>query len=77
MGLTDATQESTWVWTKDSSIPSYTGWAQGEPNSFQGTEEDCAAFDFLLGYGWADISCQTKIFYICEKGYVSFVFKDT
>ncbi|WAR16278.1 COL12-like protein, partial [Mya arenaria] len=67
LGLTDATEETKWVWTSDGTTPSYTGWAQGEPNSYQGMNEDCAAFDFLAGYAWADIPCQSPIFYICEK----------
>jgi len=46
----------------------------GEPNSFQGTEEDCAAFDFIFKYKWVDISCQSQLFYICEIPYVLYIF---
>ena len=46
----------------------------GEPNSYQGTEEDCAAFDFIFKYKWADVSCQSQLFYICEIPYVFYMY---
>ena len=48
----------------------------GEPNSYQGTEEDCSAFDVDFKYKWVDVPCQWRLFYVCEIPYVLYMFSN-
>ncbi|GAB5443698.1 MAG: hypothetical protein Fues2KO_40470 [Fuerstiella sp.] len=40
IGLTDRADEGVFVWESTSELPSYTNWSPGEPNQFQGNNED-------------------------------------
>ena len=44
--------------------PSYTDWAQGEPND-AGANEDCGHFSFT-SLKWNDIRCSNHYHFICE-----------
>ena len=47
-----------WEWEDDSEV-SYTKWDQGEPNNWEGRQEDCVEF---LGTGdWNDELCKYSI----------------
>ncbi|XP_042600847.1 CD209 antigen-like protein C [Cyprinus carpio] len=63
IGLTDIEVEGRWKWVDGSNITSGF-WASGEPNSFQGKEEDCALNHLP---GWADYPCDYMSKWICEK----------
>ncbi|KAK9969974.1 hypothetical protein ABG768_028115 [Culter alburnus] len=63
IGLTDRDVEGRWEWV-DSSTPTSRFWASGEPNSYDGNEEDCAV---NYGPGWADFPCNRPMKWICEK----------
>ena len=40
-------------------------WATGEPNF---AEEDCAIYNKLLGYHWADLACyRIEVYPLCER----------
>uniref|UniRef100_A0A4W6FVZ5 C-type lectin domain-containing protein n=1 Tax=Lates calcarifer TaxID=8187 RepID=A0A4W6FVZ5_LATCA len=67
IGLTDRETEGTWKWVDGTPLTtSY--WATGEPNSYQGRDEDCGEIRF---YGsensWNDASCTSQKYWICEK----------
>ena len=56
IGLTDETEEGTWIWTNGESSP-YRNWATGEPNN--SSNEDYGelvlkTFQFLLPGSWND-----------------------
>ena len=62
MGLTDKSEEGTWVWT-DGRKATWTNWVVGDPND--GTNGNCA------GVGgnkklWFDASCTSKRFFVCK-----------
>uniref|UniRef100_A0A8C1T489 C-type lectin domain-containing protein n=1 Tax=Cyprinus carpio TaxID=7962 RepID=A0A8C1T489_CYPCA len=63
IGLTDIEVEGRWKWVDGSNITSGF-WALGEPNSYQGKEEDCA---ITRSPGWADYPCNDTHKWICEK----------
>lgn len=67
MGLSDAKIEGVWVWVDNNEVANYTGWYPGEPNSFNGQNEDCASFSYLTQFSWADFYCLTKEGFICEQ----------
>jgi len=74
IGLTDRDTESHWSFVDgDTSFCSPTGtgldcddipqWAAGEPNNYQGTEEDCA---MLYSSSMNDASCGNSYAFVCE-----------
>ena len=74
IGLNDRDSEGSFVWANGSAV-SYTNWAGSEPNSFSGTDEDCAGFHIHYPSGeWNDFPCggsdpndgNAAIGYVCE-----------
>ncbi|XP_067299154.1 hepatic lectin-like [Pseudorasbora parva] len=63
IGLTDGDVEGRWEWVDGSTLTSGF-WLSGEPNSYRGTDEDCAV---IYGPGGADYPCNHTIQWICEK----------
>ncbi|XP_058628930.1 CD209 antigen-like protein C isoform X1 [Onychostoma macrolepis] len=63
IGLTDSHVEGRWKWVDGSDVTSGF-WEDGQPNSFQGKEEDCA---LIHSPGWADYPCDYSSKWICEK----------
>ncbi|XP_059196490.1 CD209 antigen-like protein C [Centropristis striata] len=67
LGLTDRETEGTWKWV-DGTALNQSYWRRGEPNSFQGKDEDCGELRFPdEENGWNDISCTSQNYWICEK----------
>jgi hypothetical protein len=71
LGLTDAADEGTWVWS-DGTPLGYTAWNDGEPNN-HGGDEDCAGFWAGRGASnsmWDSMygteSCSHPLPYICK-----------
>jgi len=74
IGLTDETNEGTWVW-EDGTAATYTRWAPGEPNNWgfgascdaedrcTGAGENCA--EMYASSGWNDISCTHNKAFAC------------
>jgi hypothetical protein len=54
-GLNDVTTEGVFAWTNGNAV-TYTNWAPGEPNDFNGVE-DCGVVQAALGYQWNDDQC--------------------
>ncbi|KAM7393959.1 hypothetical protein PAMP_020792 [Pampus punctatissimus] len=67
IGLTDRETEGTWKWVDGSPvITSY--WGYNEPNSHQGTDEDCGEIKLMNQENkWNDKPCESKNHWICEK----------
>ncbi|MED6285635.1 hypothetical protein CHARACLAT_031153 [Characodon lateralis] len=67
IGLTDADIEGEWKWVDGTQlITSY--WGLGEPNSFEGKDEDCGEINFSKQENnWNDAPCNLKKYWICEK----------
>lgn len=43
-------------------------WIPGEPNNYNGMEEDCAELVSEVGRkGWNDLNCESRNFFLCEK----------
>ncbi|KAF4114197.1 CD209 antigen-like protein C [Onychostoma macrolepis] len=63
IGLTDRDVEGRWKWVDGSDV-TFRFWQPGEPNSFQGKEEDCAV---THSPGWVDYPCDYSSKWICEK----------
>jgi len=65
IGLTDSYKEGDWVWEGGSDY-TYRNWHDGEPNSYNGENEDCVGMEGEGG--WFDISCD-KVYlmpYVCK-----------
>ena len=72
IGLHDRSMEGSFEWD-DGSDFDFVNWASGEPNSFGGTDEDCAGFHVYSGERWNDFSCSgydhgDSIGYVCQNG---------
>ncbi|XP_076583670.1 uncharacterized protein LOC143318998 [Chaetodon auriga] len=67
IGLTDTDTEGTWKWVDGTSLnTSY--WHIGEPNSFNGRDEDCVELRFYENKNsWNDAACNNQNAWICEK----------
>ncbi|WP_162179646.1 lectin-like protein [Solidesulfovibrio alcoholivorans] len=65
IGASDAENEGTWQWLTGESW-SYTNWYPGEPNSYQGNNEDCLQAYFTKSGQWNDLPCARELYYICE-----------
>ncbi|XP_018947515.2 CD209 antigen-like protein C [Cyprinus carpio] len=63
IGLTDIEEEGRWKWVDGSTLTSEF-WESGQPNNYQGQEEDCA---LIHSPGWADFPCDYTYKWICEK----------
>ncbi|XP_022098537.1 alpha-N-acetylgalactosamine-specific lectin-like [Acanthaster planci] len=61
-GMTDQAREGTFIWTDGTEI-SYTNWATNQP-SRSGSSTDCVCM--RSGSGWNDVSCTTRMPYICK-----------
>ena len=56
IGFNDIDEEGKWKWF-DSSPVDYTNWGNGQPNSWNGNNEDCAAIGFSGWDEWIDAPC--------------------
>ncbi|XP_074486708.1 C-type lectin domain family 4 member E-like isoform X1 [Sebastes fasciatus] len=67
IGLTDRETEGIWKWVDGTALgTSY--WRTGEPNSFEGRDEDCGEIrDFEEERNWNDVPCKKQSYWICEK----------
>ncbi|KAG7486774.1 hypothetical protein JOB18_038216 [Solea senegalensis] len=67
IGLSDTETEGTWKWV-DGTLLRQSFWFAGEPNSYQGKNEDCGDTKFFVfENSWNDEECDWKHFWICEK----------
>ncbi|XP_008406068.1 CD209 antigen-like [Poecilia reticulata] len=68
IGLSDGGVEGQWKWV-DGTPLTLTFWAQGQPNSHQGRNQDCVeVWHRSKGDGdWNDENCNVEQFWICEK----------
>ena len=72
IGASDAAVEGTWMWASGSAV-SWSDWAPGEPNSYGGSNEDCALMcsglwaDDVSGK-WLDVGCGTSAPFCCDRG---------
>ncbi|XP_078345294.1 macrophage mannose receptor 1-like [Oculina patagonica] len=67
IGLHDISNEGSYTWVYDDTVPTHAHWGMGEPNNHN-YKEDCVAIwgGALAGY-WNDDSCNAWNKYICEK----------
>uniref|UniRef100_A0A8C9YQF9 C-type lectin domain-containing protein n=1 Tax=Sander lucioperca TaxID=283035 RepID=A0A8C9YQF9_SANLU len=64
IGLTDSETEGTWKWV-DGTPLTKSSWDSGEPNG--GENENCVEMKkFELENSWNDLSCSTRLNWICE-----------
>ncbi|XP_078251343.1 galactose-specific lectin nattectin-like [Rhinoraja longicauda] len=63
IGLNDRCQEGTFTWI-DGSSQSYRHWLSGEPN--HSGDEDCVERNFRGKGVWNDLSCETKLDFVCS-----------
>ncbi|XP_049900124.1 CD209 antigen-like protein C isoform X2 [Epinephelus moara] len=67
IGLTDRETEGVWKWVDGTSLTT-SFWHSGEPNSYEGTNEDYVAVNYHdYKNSWNDLECIIKNFWICEK----------
>ena len=72
IGASDEILEGHYVWYGIEQPLGFTDWFPGEPNSVPlGEIEDCVVFYNDWNYQWADLPCDDKAYFICEKRYVS------
>nr|XP_039253116.1 collectin-11-like [Styela clava] len=65
IGLDDLEKQYNWKWSDGVSSTSYnTPWGRGEPND---RNERCACMYQPLQYQIADLRCNYKLYYLCEK----------
>merc|ERR1711962_562562 len=63
LGLDDKAREGTFVWNDGTPLSGYNDWNRGEPNNYRG-KEDCT--HITKGNKWNDLSCSTRMVFICE-----------
>ncbi|XP_059189847.1 galactose-specific lectin nattectin-like [Centropristis striata] len=63
IGLFDAIQERSWMWT-DGSRVRFTYWSRGEPNNRR--NEDCTEGNWKGRY-WNDVRCHYRRPYVCAR----------
>uniref|UniRef100_A0A3B4Z665 C-type lectin domain-containing protein n=1 Tax=Seriola lalandi dorsalis TaxID=1841481 RepID=A0A3B4Z665_SERLL len=67
IGLSDRETEGIWKWV-DGTPMTKSYWARGEPNSYEGKNEDCVEIRYPdEEKNWNDIPCEDQRFWICEK----------
>ncbi|KAK7929118.1 hypothetical protein WMY93_005513 [Mugilogobius chulae] len=69
IGLTDDGVEGHWTWVDGTPLnASATFWGNGQPNSYDGRNQDCVEFwHRATGHGeWNDESCKIEQYWICE-----------
>ncbi|KAJ0033373.1 hypothetical protein NQD34_000480 [Periophthalmus magnuspinnatus] len=69
IGLSDDGIEGHWTWVDGTPLnPNATFWGNGQPNSYDGRNQDCVEFwHRATGHGeWNDESCKIEQFWICE-----------
>ncbi|XP_071110425.1 C-type mannose receptor 2-like [Haliotis cracherodii] len=76
IGLSDAEREGQWKWDNGETF-SYHHWANGEPGSLLGTNEDCVLMETYSGL-WKDTSCNGgllfatgRFHYLCQYDHVT------
>uniref|UniRef100_A0A3P9IAX4 C-type lectin domain-containing protein n=1 Tax=Oryzias latipes TaxID=8090 RepID=A0A3P9IAX4_ORYLA len=69
-------QEGTWKWVDGSPLTLTLFWEKDQPDNGGGRvsygEEDCVQIRNTPGF-WNDVSCETSLRWICEKGATLFV----
>ena len=63
IGLTDVTEDGTFVWQSDGELVSYTDWLVDQPNG--GINQNCVMLKRYPG-GWNDASCDLLRPYVCQ-----------
>ncbi|XP_041458281.1 macrophage mannose receptor 1-like isoform X1 [Lytechinus variegatus] len=66
IGLYDRIEDNTFVWT-DGTEPSFTNWAPGNPNNYDGIGEDCV--EMYTAGTWNDEQCLALNAFACSKGF--------
>lgn len=64
LGLTDTDAESTFTWSMERDLVTYTNWIQGEPNN--ANDEDCVMWHTQVG--WNDSPCTDEAQIVVEYG---------
>uniref|UniRef100_A0A4W5K3H9 C-type lectin domain-containing protein n=1 Tax=Hucho hucho TaxID=62062 RepID=A0A4W5K3H9_9TELE len=73
IGLTDSVTEGTWIWVDGTPLTTPRYWSPHQPDNGDGKpeygEEDCVEIhkDQSPRTSWNDISCNSKLNWICEK----------
>ncbi|KAM7418544.1 hypothetical protein PAMA_015923 [Pampus argenteus] len=67
IGLTDNSVEGRWKWVDGTPLTT-AFWGSGQPNSYNGKNQDCAEFRYRVNKpgDWNDESCETQQNWICE-----------
>uniref|UniRef100_A0A3Q4GC93 C-type lectin domain-containing protein n=1 Tax=Neolamprologus brichardi TaxID=32507 RepID=A0A3Q4GC93_NEOBR len=68
IGLTDRETEGVWKWVDETPMTA-SFWYSGEPNNFNGRNEDCVVINHNYDYenNWNDAACENLNFWLCEK----------
>ncbi|XP_053713142.1 CD209 antigen-like protein E isoform X2 [Synchiropus splendidus] len=67
IGLSQQQDNGQWVWV-DGTLLTRSFWSPGEPNDFEGIEENCTEIcEHSIEKSWNDAPCQQTNFWICEK----------
>lgn len=67
IGLTDEGVEGHWTWVDGTPLTT-AFWGKGQPNSFDGRNQDCVEFwhkDSGVG-DWNDENCNIEQYFLCE-----------
>ena len=69
IGATDEVVEGQWMWYKIEQPVTYADWGPSEPNSNPlGEIEDCLVMWAGYQWEWADLNCDERAYFVCEKG---------
>ena len=63
IGIHERISEDSWVYLSSNKPIPFTNWADGQPNDYEGVDQDCVHGTSQ----WGDGKCDEALYFICEK----------
>ncbi|KAK3084964.1 hypothetical protein FSP39_022130 [Pinctada imbricata] len=57
-----------WTWSSTGDVIIQKYWDACQPDSYQGTEEDCLEMGVAYNLRWNDAECSRQLSVLCEDG---------
>ena len=67
IGANDHAREGQYRWVSDDSRVSFTEWDKYQPDNYANNEDCAQIWNRSNGYQWNDLTCTSRINFLCEK----------